>query len=183
MGHDVGVDTAPRLKYAHIETERRFLLDGVPVACEGVAIQEIRDRYVFGTRLRLRVLEVSGEPTVWKLGQKVRIDLASPLRVAHTTIYLDKSEVGALAALPAAELTKSRRTLVLEGHTWAVDEFRGELTGLVLAEIDLGEDRPMPARLPFATRREVTNDDRYSGGALAETPANAVAELITGGPL
>ena len=174
------MDTAPSLKYAHIETERRFLLAGVPAICEGVAIQEIRDRYVLGTRLRLRVVEVPGEPKVWKLGQKVRIDPASPLRVAHTTIYLDENEVAVLAALPATELTKSRRTLVLEGHTWAVDEFRGLLTGLVLAEIDLGEDRSMPARLPFATRREVTGDDRYSGGALAETAAHGVAELISG---
>ena len=58
----------------------------------------ILDRYVAGTRLRLR--EVRGEDgtVTRKLGQKVRLS-DGPAEVACTNLYLDDSEWAALAAL------------------------------------------------------------------------------------
>lgn len=169
---------SPSLKYAHVESERKFLVDGIPPEWQGVGALRIQDRYISGTRLRLRKVDAPGGHTVWKLGQKIRFDPLSQERVAHTTIYLDEVEATSLAVLPGDELTKLRRTREVEGHLWSVDEFSGPLTGLFLVEIDLGEDRQMPAVLPFEPRLEVTTDDRFSGGQLAQMSADRLKTLL-----
>ena len=176
--HDVPVPDKPSLKYAHVESERCFLLDGLPPSWQEVPAKTIIDRYVPGTRLRLRMVQAVGEPTVWKLGQKIRFDPSSPKRVAHTTIYLDEAEASTLAALPADELFKTRRTCSIDGHLWAIDEFLGPLTGLVLAELDLGEAGAMPGTMPFPVVAEVSGDERFSGGSLAQLSADEAAGLM-----
>jgi CYTH domain-containing protein len=172
------MDGLPSLKYAHIERERRFLIDAVPAPWRHAVPRTIHDRYIAGTRLRLRKADAPGEPTMWKLGQKVRFDPASPAQVAHTTIYLNQGEAACLAALPADEVTKVRWTIEVDGHLWSVDEFRERLAGLVLAEIDLGLDRQMPAAPPLDLRADVTGDDRFSGGRLARLPADQLDALL-----
>jgi hypothetical protein len=137
------------VKYARIEKERRFLLDGLP-DLPGARVLRITDRYVDGTRLRLRRVEEDGCDPVLKLGQKVPTDEG----IAHTTMYLDRDELNALLQLPAQELHKTRH--LLDG--WAVDLHP---SGLVLAETE-GDTEP-----PFAYVREVTDEVEFTGGALA----------------
>ena len=137
---------------------------------------EIVDRYILGTRLRLRHTESDGQ-TVFKLGQKVRLEGNDPETVKLTNIYLSNAEFAVLASLPAAELCKTRWRAAWEGKTVAVDQFHGRLEGLVLAEVELAPDDRRLGRPPFAVR-DVTNDDRFSGGTLALTPDESVAELL-----
>jgi CYTH domain-containing protein len=147
-------------KYAKPERERRFLLTALPSAAGSPRL--IEDRYLDGTRLRLRRVE-----TTYKFCQKVRPDEADPSVVAITNIYLSPAEYEVLRALPAATLTKTRRHWQLGPFTFAVDEFHGPLTGLLLAEIELDDltvDLPV-GDSPFGP--EVTHDDRFSGGKLA----------------
>lgn len=150
-------------RYAHVEREQRWLCAAVPPGAERYA--EITDRYLHGTRLRLRVVETDDGAT-YKLGQKVRRDPGDPEVVSLTNLYLSAEEYEAVRALPAAELRKTRWRVTWEGHQLAVDEFHGPLGGLVLAEVELGLDDPFLPSPPFA-RLDVTHDDRYSGGALA----------------
>ena len=92
-------------KYARAEIERRFLLAGVPEGEEVLAVRRIDDRYLDGTRLRLRRMAEVGGPTELKLTQKLPGARRSIGRQgALTTIYLSEAEYAALAALPAAEL-------------------------------------------------------------------------------
>ncbi len=140
----------------------------------------IEDRYLRGTRLRLRTVHEAGRPTVHKLGQKVRPDERQPSTVEHTTLYLDAAEHAALLALPADLLVKTR-TL----HPWrdglavAVDVFGGRLDGLVLAEVDLGESAVLPAEgPPVPWLAEVTDDERFTGGRLASTSPGALGALL-----
>ncbi|MFE4461994.1 hypothetical protein ACFROC_31980, partial [Nocardia tengchongensis] len=56
-------------KYAKIESERRFLLTEMPTQASDPRL--IEDRYIVGTRLRLRRVEV-GAQVVYKFCQKVR---------------------------------------------------------------------------------------------------------------
>jgi len=96
--------------------------------------------------------------------------------VAHTSLYLDAAEYALLATLQADELTKTR-TLVGDGPALAVDVFTGQLTGLVLAEYELSDaGEPELSGLPI--RAEVTDDARFSGGALARTSAADLARLL-----
>ncbi len=161
-------------RYAHVEREQRWIAFGVPPDAQRWA--EIVDRYITGTRLRLRHTE-SDEQTVFKLGQKVRLVADDPETVKLTNVYLSHEEFAVLASLPAAELCKTRWRVAWEGKTVAVDQFHGRLGGLVLAEAELAPDDRRLSRPPFAVR-EVTNDDRFSGGALALVPDESVAGLL-----
>lgn len=146
---------APRMKYAHVETERRFLLATLPDGWSQAV--SIEDRYLHGTRLRLRVT-TSGDEVVRKLGQKIRLDGARA--IAHTTLYLDEGEYAVLATLPAAVLTKTRH-LYPDGT--AVDV---HADGTVIAEVDGGTGTPeLPAWLSVV--REVTDDEELTGAGLA----------------
>lgn len=149
------------LKYAVVERERRFLLRALP---EGATeTREIVDRYLTGTRLRLR--EVRGEDgaVVRKLTHKVRLGEGTA-EVACTTLYLDESEWAVLRALPARRLHKRRSLLSRDGLTVAVDE---HADGTVVAEIDDGDlpAAPVPAWLDVVM--EVTGDEAWTGAGLA----------------
>lgn len=139
------------MKYAHLERERRFLLDALPDVSSARVLQ-ITDRYVEGSRLRLRLVEEEGKEPVRKLGQKIRLDETSTH--AHTTLYLDAAEFALLEALPASGLRKTRYLL----GEWAVD---AHPSGLLLAE---SETADVP---PFAVVRDVTSERAYTGSALA----------------
>lgn len=161
-------------KYARTERERRFLVRGRPTA-EGPA-RTIEDRYVHGTGLRLRRVTVGGE-AVWKLTQKVRPRKDDPSAVALTNVYVDAEEYDVLSRLPAAVLSKTRRTCPVEGVPFVVDEFHGHLTGLWLAEVEVGT---LGTALPTVAwlGREVSHDDRFSGGFLASAAPDQVRCLL-----
>lgn len=161
-------------KYARPERERRFLLDRVP---DGLGPPvHIRDRYLQGTRLRLRWVDgVDG--TVRKLGHKVRTDPDDPAEVWITNLYLDEDEYDRLVGLPAAVLEKDRCRWPAFGGS--VDVFAGTLADLVLAEIECADDVAFRAvAAPPGARADVTHDDRFSGGALAALDRRSLVILL-----
>ena len=145
----------------------------------------IEDRYLTGTRLRLRRTAPAGgggRGATWKLGQKVRPDPSDPGLVLHTTMYLTAAEHALLGELPGAELRKVRHAVPLAGRLFSVDVFEGRHAGLTLVEIEVpGAGEPVTPP-PFAGP-EVTGDERYTGAWLAHAPAEALAAVIpvTGG--
>ena len=139
-------------------------------------VRTIEDRYVHGAGLRLRRVTVAGE-SVWKLTQKVRRREDDPSEVALTNTYLDAAAYDVLARLPAAVLSKTRRVCRVEGVLFVVDEFHGHLAGLRLAEVEVDSlDAPLP--MPSWLGREVSYDDRFSGGALATATPEQVRALL-----
>ncbi|MGN6129461.1 MAG: hypothetical protein ACTHOK_03890 [Nocardioidaceae bacterium] len=149
------------LKYAVVERERRYRLARLP---DGVSsTKEILDRYVTGTRLRLREVRESDGTLTRKLGHKVRIT-DGPAEVACTNFYLDGDEWAVLAALPARLLRKRRHMVHRDGLLVAVDEYED---GTLIAEIDDG-DQPsdfVPAWLDVVD--DVTADEAWTGARLA----------------
>jgi len=161
----VGV-VARESRFALPERERRFLVAEEPP--QGGECREISDRYLDGTRLRLRrVVHPSGALEL-KLTQKLPGDPWGRL----TTLYLDEPEYDVLAGLPAATLTK-RRYRVAESYD-VVDVFEGALTGLVVAEIEFDDEGAAEAYVPPDGCVEVTRDPSFTGGALARADAPAV---------
>jgi CYTH domain-containing protein len=120
----------------------------------------IVDRYLDGTRLRLRRVEdLDGTgPAALKLTQKVPGAPWGEL----TTIYVSEQEYALLCGLPAAVLVKERQSVPPLGY----DVFRGALGGLVLAEAEFDDDPSAAAYRPPDGLREVTDDVRFTGGAL-----------------
>ena len=161
---DVGASLRPvsiSLKYAVVERERRYLLSKVPDG--STSTKEIVDRYVNGTRLRLREVREGDGTIVRKLGHKVRLT-EGPREVACTNAYLDEEEWTVLSALPARTLRKTRHMIPWGQGLVAVDELED---GTVVAEID---DRDEPSdSLPdwLDVIRDVTDDEDWTGSALA----------------
>ena len=147
------------LKYAHVERERRWLLDDLPPVPAGARTLSIRDRYVEGTRLRLRETTEADGTVVRKLGHKVRLGEGVG-EIAHTSLYLDDDEWNLLVALPARTLAKTR-TLVPYGAGHVALDVHAD--GTVVAEID--GDGDLPAE--WSVVREVTAEEGYTGAALA----------------
>lgn len=153
-------------KYARVERERRFLLAGPPPASAVTATRRITDRYLPGTRLRLRRAELPDGTSEFKLTQKVPAAAPGAVQGLITNAYLSAPEYELLASLPAAVLTKTRLSVPPLG----VDVFDGALHGLVLAEAEFTtDDEARSFDPPPACTAEVTTDPRFTGGRLATT--------------
>jgi CYTH domain-containing protein len=176
--------------YARPERERRFLLRALPQG--SVDPIDIEDRYIVGTRLRLRRMSDGTAAATYKLAQKVP-DRADPSLVMITNTYLSAAEYETLlAALPALTVRKTRYRMP-GPVALSVDDFRGPLAGLVLAELAVAgsEGWPPSAGLaeaagpgadPPPTVAEVTDDPRFTGGELARTGAADLRRLLAAFP-
>ena len=172
---DDGAVTADPGRYARAEWERRWLLAEAPPGL--VAPRRIEDRYLDRTRLRLRQVTDGEGTVVRKLGQKVRVRPDDPSGVWLTSMYLDDDEYVALVALPGREMVKTRSDWPAGGCV--VDVFEGPLAGLVVAEAERPDaESLLDAPAPPDAGREVTGDDRFSGGRLAALDAAGLAELL-----
>jgi CYTH domain-containing protein len=163
------------LKYAHVERERRWLLDGLPSLPDDARQVRIVDRYLHGTRLRLREVHETDGTAVRKLGHKVRLGDDSR-EVACTSLYLDDAEWAALSVLPGDRLAKVRVFVPHGDHTIAVDVFEAPHAGLVIAEIDAGEGEAVGLPTRYHVIREVTDQEKYTGAALARAGAPEAAK-------
>jgi len=149
------------LEYVVVERERRFLLASLPDGV--VSTKQIVDRYVTGTRLRLREVREDDGSVIRKLTHKVRLS-EGPAEVACTNFYLNDQEWAVLGALPAQILRKKRHMLHRDGLIVAVDEHED---GTLVAEID-DCDQPsqfIPGWLDII--EDVTDDERWTGASLA----------------
>ncbi|MFF0087751.1 hypothetical protein ACFYR1_50320 [Streptomyces canus] len=153
-------------KYAQVERERRFLLANPPAPSSVTISRVITDRYLVGTRLRLRRAEFSDGRSELKLTQKVPVPQPGAVQGLITNTYLSLAEYEVLASLPAVLLAKARLSVPPLG----VDVFDGRLHGLVLAEAEFTTDEEAQAFEPPAECvAEVTDDARFTGGRLVQT--------------
>jgi CYTH domain-containing protein len=151
-------------KYARIERERRFLVRVPPAASMVVAARRITDRYITGTRLRLRRQQrIDTGEYEYKLTQKIPADPPGPTQGLITNTYLTRAEYDVLAGLPAEVLSKTRLSVPPMG----IDIFDGALMGLIMAEAEFGSAAAAEAFSPPPyCSGEVTHDRRFTGGAL-----------------
>lgn len=62
-------------------------------------------------------------------------------------------------------LNKTRYIVLYEGYTWEVDEYHGDLEGLVVTEVEMKSEKDEVPLPPFAGR-EVTGDPKYYNSQL-----------------
>jgi CYTH domain-containing protein len=168
-----GLDDEMRApKYAQIEWERRWLIyPARRPRLDREWMTVIQDRYIEGTRLRLRRMSRPGPGEVkWKLTKKYRCD--DPAARPIVTSYLTAAEYEVLCALPARELSKRRYHVEIAGRYWSVDLFEGPLHGLETIECE-AEDAVSLAALapPDWALREITHLPQWQCGALAAARA------------
>ncbi|MGH8202039.1 MAG: hypothetical protein ACREVO_17010 [Steroidobacteraceae bacterium] len=162
-------------RYARPERERRFLAAGLP-AGEVEKSAQIIDRYLVGTRLRLRHMietRATATSTYYKLTQKVPAADGGPGLISTT--YLNLDEYHRLATLPAAVLSKTRYSV----PPFGIDAYQAPLDGLFIAEVEFEDDAAMRAfNPPPWTIAEVTLDSRFTGGHFVTMRAEDLAGLL-----
>lgn len=155
-----------RARYAKPEYERRFLLDEMPVGA--LSPVRINDRYLHGTRLRIRRIEsMEGELIELKMGHKWRPEPDDPRVIQHTSIYLDETEYALLSTLPGDDLIKTRYR-VKGKPNWALDVHESPRQGSIILEVNFADTKQAAVFEPpeWATR-EVTRDESYTGAGLS----------------
>lgn len=167
-------------KYARIESERRFLLDALPPDLDTTEGTRITDRYWVGTRMRLRRIEtLDGEVLQNKLTQKYVDPALPPEETVITNIYLSDGEYRMFSKLEGRHLRKRRYKYMENGSGYSIDVFEGELAGLVLAELHAGQGVLPAGQVPAFAVEEVTAEEVFTGGVLADTSAEALQALMT----
>jgi CYTH domain-containing protein len=178
MSEQIGMPTVPIRdgKYARVERERRFLLAGPPPASAVSARRRITDRYLPGTRLRLRRVDYpDNKASEFKFAQKVPAGRPGYVQGLITNTYLSAAEYDLLASLPAAVLCKTR----LSVPPLSVDVFDPPLHGLVMADIEFTTDEAAGSFLPPPLAvAEVTEDTGRSCLGCCGKPRSPVAEEV-----
>jgi adenylate cyclase len=146
-----------------IEIERKFLVrgtdwrQGVPVRlCQGYLN---RDK---ARTVRVRIAGNRAYLTIKGLAQG-----ASRSEFEYEIPLQDGEALLTLCDRPPLE--KNRYTVEHAGATWEIDEFLGANAGLVVAEIELKDERQRFQR-PGWLSTEVTDDPRYFNSNLIATP-------------
>ncbi|HEX4853804.1 CYTH domain-containing protein [Arenimonas sp.] len=155
-----------------IEIERKFRVVGEGWRAQAVRSVRIAQGYI-NDMAALREGRQNASVRVRIAGDQAFLNLKS--RELGTTRQefdypVPVADAEALLALcVGGRIDKVRHYVEVEGHTFEVDEFRGDNAGLVVAELELesaGQAYPRPGWLG----QEVTEELRYYNLALAERP-------------
>ncbi|MEC7120279.1 MAG: CYTH domain-containing protein [Pseudomonadota bacterium] len=149
-----------------VEIERKFLLSGGHWRQDAGQAQLIRQGYLSDQpdrTVRVRVLGDQGWLTIKGRTQGIaRAEFEYPIPLADAMQLLDQ-----LCLQPLIE--KQRYRIQYADLVWEVDEFFGQNTGLVVAEIELSSADQVFAR-PDWLGQEVSDDPRYFNSALIARP-------------
>jgi CYTH domain-containing protein len=158
-------------KYTRVEYERRFLVS--PDALWRSEVESysktFEDKYISGTRLRLRILTDSdtGRQLI-KLTKKS--ESASPYYGTTSRILLSPGEHDIFDHLEGDRLRKVRHYHIYLGRVFSIDVFEGDLDGLVLCETEAEKlEDLMSAAFPPYAKHEVTEDPFFTGANLCRT--------------
>lgn len=149
------------------EIERKFLVIGDAWRALGEAVF-IRQGYLATEPLRTVRVRVAGERG-WLTVKGIsigasRLEFEYPIPVKDATDMLD--------GFCDRPIMEKRRTRIPIGDvTWEVDEFLGENSGLIVAEVEL-RHAEQPVELPEWIGAEVTGDPRYYNSNLLAHPFN-----------
>ena len=169
----------PTSKYAHIERERRYLLEDLPEGLTRASPHvQITDNYITGTRLRIRkIREPQSNKWTVKFTQKFPPNPTDFSRTMITNTYLTAAESEVLDVFEANEIRKNRYPYEFAGRKFSIDMFLGDLFGLVLAETSFDTDEELDtfARPPFAIE-DVTNNELFTGGQLSISTFSEIRE-------
>src|SRR3569833_1062479 len=162
-----------------VEIERKFLIATDGWRGEVTSHSRIRQAYLAVndmSTVRVRIRDEAAFLTVKSAGPAIRRD------EFEYPIPLEDAE--ALLVLRTGRLIEKRRHIVPQGALhWEIDVFCGDLAGLVIAEIELPDERTGFAR-PARLGAEVTGDARYANASLAtlDLPALGLPALGLSAP-
>jgi CYTH domain-containing protein len=145
------------------EIERKFLVEDLPSDLEWLDERALRQGYVAldgDTEVRVRDDAGSWRLTVKHGGglRRVEEDIAVEARCGESLWRLTEGR----------RVEKRRRRMPYGGVVLEVDVFEGDLRGLVVAEVEFGDEEAARGFVPPGWfGREVTEDGAYKNRALA----------------
>ncbi|MEA2502270.1 MAG: hypothetical protein QOD01_2381 [Actinomycetota bacterium] len=146
------------------EIERKFLVDHVPVVIKGSPRNKIRQGYI-------AVTEGGTEVRVRKEGKRrfLTIKEGHGEDRCQEETEITAGQFAALWPLTRGKRLRKVRYEVPQGdRTIEVDEYRGKLKGLTIAEVEFpDEEAAHDFRPPEWLGRELTGDEHYSNQNLA----------------
>jgi adenylate cyclase len=156
-----------------IEIERKFLVRG-----DSWRLSATGKRYRQGylsvdadRTVRVRVAGNEGFLTIkGKTEGTARSEFEYSIPLCDAALLLDQ-----LCLRPLIE--KTRYTVEYAGRAWEVDEFAGENSGLILAEVELDSIDEQIALPPWAGE-EVTDDFRYYNASLVQNPYRSWRNIV-----
>ncbi len=145
------------------EIERKFLLDGLPATLRLARGETINQGYLAldgDTEVRLRTGSNAPRLTIKSGRGEVRTEVELPVQ---------GRDAQALWELTAGRrLEKTRRVVRIDGAQAEVDEYSGDLAGLVVAEVEFADEAAARAfQPPGWFGRELTGDAAYANRSLA----------------
>ncbi|MGM9813005.1 MAG: CYTH domain-containing protein [Muribaculaceae bacterium] len=141
-------------KYLAISNEYQTMAKSRQIICQGYLSVD-KERTV-----RVRTIDNRGFVTIKGENQgALRQEFEYEIPVADAKEMLDT-----LCLKPIIE--KCRYIVMFEGEKWEVDEFKGALNGLILAEIEL-PDVNHKYSIPKFVGKNVTGDPRYYNSVLS----------------
>jgi len=150
------------------EIERKFLVSNASWKAY-TSGTDYRQGYILTERKYAVRVRVVGENAFLTI--KGRADKERPLSRSEFEYPIPLSD--ALSMLDELcepeQIHKTRYKVPFAGHIWEIDEFHGENEGLIVAEIELGDEQEEYER-PSWLGEEVSLDSRYSNAALARMP-------------
>lgn len=147
-----------------MEIERKFLVENDAWRGEGTTTR-IRQGYLSRDRDRTVRIRIRDDKAYLTIKGRSR-GFCRP-EFEYEVPVNDAQEILRLCAGPVIE--KTRHRIKLDRHVWEVDEFHGDLTGLILAECEL-ESEDQAIDLPGWVGKEVTGDPMYYNSNLSRWP-------------
>lgn len=172
---------AEAAKYSRIEYARRFV-----VAPESDWRQFVepyskrhKDKYLNGTRLRLRIQTDSDKNRqLIKLTKKYESDSAYFRQI--NTILLTPEELKIFDTLDGKRVEKTRFYHHYKNRIFSIDVFENELRGLLICEIEqAGLEDLMNAEPPPYVEGEVTENSFFTGANLANATAAELSKHLS----
>lgn len=152
-----------------LEIERKFLVSGEDYRRQAISKSRIKQGYIMsrnGRTVRVRVRDDRGYLTIkgpsldgglsrYEFEKEITLDEAARLMEICEPGVIDKTRY--LVPSPDGR------------HTFEVDEFYGDNAGLVMAEVELGNEHE-PFEKPDFIGNEVTGDRRFYNAHLRQMP-------------
>ncbi len=149
-----------------IEIERKFLVRNDNWRALSIEERHICQAYLSGDgsfSTRIRIVDESQATLTIKSSKaglrRLEFEYPIPLADAQQLLMLRR---GAL-------ILKTRHIVPWQGHTWEIDVFEGDNAGLVIAEIEV-DDEKQRFDLPDWIGPEITGQARYYNSSLVEWP-------------
>lgn len=146
-----------------VEIERRFLVASADWRAGAEAPRQFRQAYLAMTARAVIRVRIDGDDAAWLTIKSANAGMARaefeyPVPVADALKLIDMRS-GTL-------IEKQRFIVPAGGARWEVDVFRGALAPLVIAEIELDDER-QAFEHPAWLGQEITEDGRYANASLA----------------